>query len=104
VACDDGVTRLDFVIPAGTRAGTKSRTYHLIPVGTVCTVTETSNGSLVGTDVVVTGDGQEVAIPSGASKTVDITDSYHAIVSHGPPGTGSLVLTKTIAGPLAGQQ
>ena len=50
VDCDDGVTRADFVIPAGTRAGDKSKTYTDIPAGTVCTVTETSDGSVVGTD------------------------------------------------------
>lgn len=101
VACDDGVTRRDFVVPAGTPAGTKSRTYRRIAAGTKCTVIETSNGSVVGTDVVVTGDGQAVTILAGARKTVDVTDTYTAVSS---PGPSSLLVTKTIAGPLAGQQ
>ena len=67
VDCDDGVARDDFIIPAGTPAGTTSKTYEPIPAGTKCAVTETSNGSVVGTEVVVTGDGQEVTIPSGES-------------------------------------
>ncbi len=96
VACDDGVHRRAFVIRAGRPAGARSHKYRHIPVGTVCTVTETSNGSVVGTDVVVTGDGQEVTIPSGATKTVNITDNYHFV--------GSLLVRKTIAGPGAGQQ
>ena len=96
VACDDGVTRPDFVIRPGTPAGTKSKTYEPIPVGTKCTVTETSNGTVVGTEVVVTGDGQEVTVPSGKSETVEITDTYHHV--------GSLLVRKTIAGPGAGQQ
>ena len=96
VDCDDGVTRPDFVIPAGAPAGTTSKTYEPIAVGTKCTVTETSNGSLVGTAVVVTGDGQQVTIPSGGSDTVDITNTYHHI--------GSLLVRKTIAGPGAGSK
>jgi TQXA domain-containing protein len=101
VACDDGVPRRDFVIPGGTPAGTTSRTYRHIAAGTTCTVLETANGSVVGTDVVVTGDGQEVTIAAGMRKTVDITDTYTAVPS---PGPSSLLVTKTIAGPLAGHQ
>jgi Domain of unknown function (DUF5979) len=96
VACDDGVARDDFVVAAGTHAGTTSKAYAGIPEGTMCTVTETANGSVVGTDVVVTGDGQQVTIPSGGSETVNVTDTYHHV--------GSLLVRKTIAGPGAGQQ
>ncbi len=96
VDCDDGVPRPDFVIPAGAPAGTTSKTYEPIAVGTRCTVTETSNGSSVGTAVVVTGDGQQVTVPSGGHETVDITNTYHHI--------GSLLVRKTIAGPGAGSQ
>lgn len=45
VACDDGVTRPDFVISAGVHAGDTKHTYDDIPAGTSCTVTVTSNGS-----------------------------------------------------------
>ena len=101
VDCDDGVSRRDFIIPAGTPAGTTSHTYRHIAAGTTCTVTETSNGSVVGTDVVVTGDGQEVTIPAGGQKTVDVTDTYTPIPT---PSPSSLLVTKTIAGPAAGEQ
>ncbi len=37
VDCDDGVARDDFIIPAGTPAGTKSKTYEPIAAGTKCT-------------------------------------------------------------------
>ena len=96
VDCDDGVPRPDFVIRAGTPAGTTSKTYEPIAVGTKCTVNETSNGTTVGTEVVVTGDGQQVTIPTGKSETVEVTDTYHHV--------GSLLVRKTLAGPGAGQQ
>lgn len=96
VKCDDGVSRGPFVIAAGASAGDRSVTYSNIPAGTECTVTETSNGSVVGVKVVVTGDGKQVTIASGATATVHITDTYSFI--------GSLLVRKTIAGPAAGQQ
>jgi hypothetical protein len=96
VACDDHVTRPDFVIPARTGAGTRALTYQGIPAGTTCTVTETANGSVVGIDVTVRGGGQQVTIPEAGSRIVRITDTYHFI--------GSLLVRKTIAGPGAGQQ
>jgi hypothetical protein len=65
-------------------------------LGTICTITETSNGSVAGTEVVVTGDGQQATVPSGKTKTVKITDRYYFV--------GSLLVRKTIAGPGAGQQ
>lgn len=96
VGCDDGVRRPPFVILAGSPAGTRERTYSDIAAGTVCTVTETSTGSVVGTDVVVTGGGQQVTIRSDETVTAHITDTYTHI--------GSLLVRKTIAGPAAGQQ
>ena len=66
--CDGEALTPDFVIPAGTPAGDKSQTYEHIPAGSLCTVTETSDGSVVGTDVVVIGAGQEATIPSGDSR------------------------------------
>ena len=105
VLCDDGAARPDFMIAAGAPAGSRSRTYPNIPAGTVCGVIETSNGSVTGTDVVVTGDGQEVTIPASGRDHVDITDTYSTVtVPELIPGAGSLLLTKTIAGPLAGHQ
>ena len=94
--CNGVALTPDFVIPAGTHAGDKSQTYTDIPAGSLCTVTETSDGSVVGTDVVVIGAGQEATIPAGESETVHITDTYHFV--------GSLLVRKTIAGPGAGQQ
>ena len=97
VACTDGVDRSDVSIPAGTPAGATSTTYHDIPAGAMCTVTETANGSTTATDVDVKGDGQPVTISSGESATVNITDTYDFV-------PGSLLVRKTIAGPAAGQQ
>jgi hypothetical protein len=96
VACDDGRVRAPFVIAAGAAAGDRSRTYSDIPAGTQCTVTETSDGSTIGTAVAVRGAQQIVTVPSGDSRPVDITDTYRFV--------GSLLVRKTIAGPGAGRQ
>ncbi len=97
VKCDDGVARRPFVIRAGTPAGTRSRTYRHIVAGTMCTVTETSNGGTATTTVVVRGDGQDVAVHEGGRTFVRIRDIYRFV-------PGSLIVRKTIAGPGAGQQ
>ncbi len=87
-----------FTIPAHAIAGTRSHTYNDLPPGTHCTVIETVNGSVAGTVGVVVsgGDGQQVTIPADGSETVHITDTYHEF--------GSLLISKSIAGPAAGQQ
>ena len=85
----------DFVIPAGTPAGTVSHTYHHIPSGAVCTVTETSDGSTGSVAVATRGSGVDVTIPAGGTATADLTDTYE---------TGSLIVNKTITGPAASQQ
>ena len=95
VKCDDGVRRFPFVIPPHAR-GTKSRTYRNIAAGTNCTVTETKNGSVVGTKVVVIGGGQEATIRSDETETVTIRDIYYHV--------GALLVRKIIGGPAAGQQ
>jgi TQXA domain-containing protein len=96
VTCDDGVRRFAFILRAGTRRGTRSRTYANIPAGTKCTVIETSNGSAVGTQVVVIGGGQEATIDTGHTTVVRILDFYYHV--------GALLERKTIAGPAAGTQ
>jgi TQXA domain-containing protein len=97
VKCDDGVSRRPFVIRAGTHAGTRSRTYRHIEAGTICSVTETANGSTTSVRVIVIGDGKEATIQPGKSVTVRIVDIYGFV-------PGSLVVRKTIAGPGAGIQ
>jgi Domain of unknown function (DUF5979)/Thioester domain len=86
----------DFVIPAGARAGETSMLYTGIPLGTACTVTETGDGaSPPSLTVVTTGSPSTVTVDPVAE--VDITDDYTYV-------TGSLSVTKTIAGPAAGKQ
>ena len=64
--CDGTALTPDFVVASGTPAGTSSRTYTGIPSGSLCTITETANGTERTTNVLVdvTGDGQQVTIPA----------------------------------------
>ena len=99
VECSPAGPPRTWTIPARLSPGTRSHTYDDIPAGSVCTVIETADGtagSVGEVGVVVKGDGQQVTIPAHGNKTVHITDTYHQF--------GSLVVTKTIAGPAAGQQ
>ncbi|HYI55869.1 MAG TPA: thioester domain-containing protein, partial [Microlunatus sp.] len=86
----------DFVIPAGAAAA-QQRAYPGIPAGSVCTVTETVDGHTATVLVTVTGNGQQVTVPSGGSIVVTLSDTY----TFAP---GSLVVSKTITGVAAGDQ
>jgi len=92
-----GTQLADFNIPAGTPAGTVSQTYGNIIAGTVCTATETANGSSASVLVTAQGSPQQVTIGANGSGSADLTDTYEL-------APGSLVVTKNIGGAGAGQQ
>ena len=96
VDCGVDVLVTDFTIPAGTTSPDPV-TFDDIPAGTVCTVTETADGSTSTVAVTTTGSPQDVTIPAGDTAAAEITDTY-------APAPGALTVTKTIAGPAAGSQ
>ena len=104
VLCDDAVDRPQFVIDAGA-TGDRTRTYRDITVGTRCTVVETVNGAVTGIDVVVRGEHSRATIAAGRTADVRVTDTY-SFVQPSTPGTVTpgLLITKTVTGPLAGNQ
>ena len=106
VECDDAVDRPDFVIPAGA-TGALTRTYSGITAGTRCVTTETADGSggRTAVDVVVAGGVQTATIDAGRTATAQVTDTYRLVDVPVPaPGTGGLLVTKSLTGPMAGRQ
>jgi Domain of unknown function (DUF5979)/Thioester domain len=95
--CNGTALAPDFVIPAGTPAGTSSMTYTDIPAGSLCTVTETADGHTGPVTVVMSGKGTQVTVPAGGTATASLTNTYLTA-----PGT--LVVNKIIGGTAAGQQ
>ena len=63
----------DFVVASGTPAGTSSRTYTGIPSGSVCTITETANGTERTTDL--TG-GRDRRRPAGHDPSEQHADGH----------------------------
>ena len=96
-ACDGTPLTPDLVIPAGTPAGDQSQIYSGIPTPASCVATETVDGHTSTVPVAVTGSPASTSIPPGGAGAAHIADIYG-------PAPGSLLVTKTIAGPLAGQQ
>lgn len=92
-----GTALADFIVPAGTPAGTVSQTYPNLIAGTVCTITETADGSTATVIASTIGSPQQVTIAANGSGTANIVDGFE-------PASGTLVLTKTITGGAAGQQ
>ena len=78
----DGTTLPPLVIPAGSAAGTRSRTYSNLTPGASCTVRETSDGSTSGVDVRSTGDGQSVVVPVTGNQDAFLTNTV-LDVTHG---------------------
>ena len=68
-----------------------------IPAGSFCSATAGPDGGTSSVQVTFTGDGGSASVPAGGVGTVDILDTYTSLA-------GSLMVTKTIAGPAAGQQ
>ncbi len=99
VSCS-GTALPDFVIPAGTLAGTVSRSYPDIAAGSTCIVTETGNGASTSVLAVTEGSPQTVAISANGTGIANVTDTY----SNAPTALGSLTVSKDIVGPAAGQQ
>ena len=64
VNCDHGAPALDdFVIPAGTSAGTRTKTYGGLPAGATCVVDETADGGTSTVVAVVTTDPKQATSP-----------------------------------------
>jgi hypothetical protein len=108
VTCNQAVLAPDFVIAAGTAAGSSSHRFD-VPAGSVCTVTEIANGGSEAVTTTVSGSGQTVAVPGATVVPVTVTNLYGApaeVAAAGylPAAVGSLRVTKTIAGPAAGRQ
>ena len=66
----------DFVIHAGTPAGTTSHTYDDVPAGATCTVTETVDGSSSTVAVITVGSPQDATVPAGGVATAELLDTY----------------------------
>jgi hypothetical protein len=94
VTCDGVALIPDFVIPAGTPAGSQSLTYTGIPGNARCEVVETADGHQP-TVTAQSDGGQVISVPPGGNAVTTITDTYD---------TGSVIVNKTITGLAAGAQ
>ena len=106
--CDGKALTPDFVIAAGTPAGDQAKQYDQIEAPAQCTVTETADGHTSTVPVVVEGSGQTASVAPGDIVEVHVSDSYAAAFGAASgveaASTGSLLISKTIAGPLARRQ
>ncbi|WP_261163882.1 DUF5979 domain-containing protein [Microbacterium sp. Marseille-Q6965] len=96
VSCDNGLEQ-DLTVAANAPAGQTSALIEDLPVGTVCAVTEPEDGSSEAVSVTTTIEGSPVTIAADEVATVAVTNTYETVLS-------SLQVTKTIAGPAAGDQ
>lgn len=78
VSCDNGLEQ-DITIPAGTIEAT-NRTITDLPAGTICTVTEPTDGGTAAITVTTTLTGNPATVPAGDTAAVQITDTYTADV------------------------
>jgi hypothetical protein len=88
------VSNLDFDPGSGTQTYTSPE----IPVGSVCTVTETASRGAQSTTRVVTVNGVVVASGSGTSATFTVDDTGNSVAFTNTYGVASLTLNKIIDG------
>lgn len=82
VHCDNGAPALDdFVIAAGSAAGTRTQTYGGLPAGATCVADETADGGTETVVAVVTTDPRESTIPAGDTGVLRLGDAF----SFAPP-------------------
>jgi uncharacterized protein DUF5979/fibronectin-binding protein len=108
VTCGQTVLTPDFVIPAGTPAGSISHRFD-VPAGSACTVVELADGGGGAVTTTVAGSGQTVTVPGGTVVPVTVTNLYGglaevAAAGFQPAAAGHLRVIKRIAGPAAGRQ
>ena len=81
VSCGNGLER-DIDVLANAPAGdTTPTTIENLPVGTVCTVTEPTNGSSAGVSVTTTYVGNPATIVAGEIAGVTVTNRYETVLS-----------------------
>jgi uncharacterized repeat protein (TIGR01451 family) len=95
--CNGTALSPDLVVPAGSDPGDYSHTYTDVPAAASCTVTETADGASPMVTVATTGSPQTVTVPTGAGASAAVIDTYDYV-------SGTLTVSKTIAGPAAGRQ
>jgi TQXA domain-containing protein len=100
VVCNGTALSPDFVIPAGTKAGSVSHSFDNIPAGSVCAATETEDGETATISATVTNNDQTVTVPAGEVVPVNVIDVYQRF-GFASDDFGYLRVTKTIAGPAA---
>ncbi len=101
----------DFVIPAGTAAGSVSHRFD-VPAGAVCTVAELADGGSGAVPTTVAGSGQTVVVGGGTVVPVVVANLYGGLAEVIAAGytsgyraaVGHLRVIKRIAGPAAGRQ
>ena len=116
VVCNGTALSPDFVIGAGSKAGSVSHSFDGIPAGSVCTVTETADGGTTTVAAIVAGSGQTVTVPAGTVVPVSLVDAYEQplggledvvppLGGSGPfqPIRGYLKVIKTMTGAAARQ-
>ena len=98
VICGNTALSPDWTIPSGAAAGSYSHTWGGIQGESSCIVDETANGATNAVWVTtVVSPRRPVLVGAGQNAQVNIDNTYGFI-------WGSLVVTKTIAGPAAGHQ
>ena len=75
MSCDNGLEQ-DITVAANTPAGDTSTTIDDLPVGTICTVTEPTDGSSTTVAVTTTVDGSPATITADQVTDVTVTNTY----------------------------